>query len=392
MRCERERERERERTTRAPLGKLGWLALLLACACHRATPSTRDASAAGQHADVLAVAPETATLGPLPAATRRVLFASPEDTAPAVFGGVTKDAEGQHYLTSNEHGLLAFEPTIRARGGGYLGVGTDQGYLLVGWARSEFAWFIDYDPVVAELHGVYRALIIAAETPEDFLALWASEGRSQAHAAIDEHAPSAVRARLRTLYRQQRARVANRLAQTTAGMATAGVPCWLDDAAQYDHVRALVRHGRTRAMLVDLASDQGLAGIGKAARTAGIEIEVVYLSNAEEYWRLYPTNFRRDLAALPMPDDAAILRTLLIWHINRDYRYNVQRAENLRAWFAQPWVGNVYHVTYQRPEADPAGLNLFEVTAWPEDAPSALRSAARRKIRELVAAGHGTAG
>ncbi|MBL8947608.1 MAG: hypothetical protein JNK45_30835, partial [Myxococcales bacterium] len=60
--------------------------------------------------------------------------------------------------------------------------------------------------------------------------------------------------------------------------------------------------------------------------------------------------------------------------------------------FAEPWVGNVYHVTYQRPPTDAAGLNAFEVTAWPDDAPQALRTAARRKIRELVALGYGTAG
>ncbi len=366
-------------------------ALTIGIACHPASPSPRTNRIEHQHAAVLAPG-DADTLGPLPDATRRVLFASPQDEAPALFGGVTEDAEGQHYLTSNEHNLHAFEPTVRGRGGGYLGVGTDQGYLLVGWARSEFAWFVDYDPMVADLHGIYRALLIDAESPEAFLASWSRDGRASAHAAIDEHAPADVRASLRTLYRQTRAKVARRLAETASSMAEAGVPCWLDDPEQYAHVRDLVRHGRTRAMLVDLAGDRGLAGIGRAARTAGIDIDVVYLSNAEEYWRLYPADFRRDLVALPMPDDAVILRTLLIWHVNRDYRYNVQRADNLRAWFAEPWVGNVYHVTYQRPPTDAAGLNAFEVTAWPDDAPQALRTAARRKIRELVALGYGTAG
>ncbi len=378
-----------------PPARVAILAIVAAitglAACHSTIPAAREAAAPSRHADVLAPAVPTA-LGPLPSRTRRVLLASPQDEAPAEFGGVTDAARGQHYLTSNENGLHAFEPTVRDRGGGYVGVGTDQGYLLVGWARSEFAWFIDYDPMVADLHGIYRALLIAAQTPEGFLALWAAEGRLEAHAAIDEHAPAPVRASLRRLYREQRARVARRLTDTAATMAEAGVPCWLDDPAQYDHVRALVRHGRTRAMVVDLAGERGLEGIGRAARTAGIDIQVTYLSNAEEYWRLYPTRFRRVLAGLPMPDHAVILRTLLIWHVNRDYRYNVQRADNLRAWFAEPWVGNVYHVTYQRPEPDPAGLNAFDVTAWPEDAPRSLRTAAQRKIRELEAEGYGSGG
>jgi hypothetical protein len=328
-------------------------------------------------------------IGPLADDDRRVLFASPADDPPPVLGGVTKDMQGRHYLTSNERSLQAFEPHVRERGGAYLGVGTDQAYLMIGWARSEFAWLVDYDPLVVDMHGVYRALLLAAQTPEEFLALWSRAGRIDAHAAIDEHADGPDRARLRTLYRQQRSAVARRLGETLATMNAAGVPCWLGDPAQYEHVRELVQHGRTRAMLVDLSADKGLAGIARAARKAGLEIRVVYLSNAEEYWRLYPESFRRDLADLPMPDDAVVLRTLLIWKINRDYRYNVQRADNLRAWLAQSWVGNVYHITYARPDADPLAVNSFETTVWPSEAPSALRNAARRKIRELVEAGHG---
>lgn len=361
---------------------------LTGSACHHATQTTHERTSAGQHADVRP-ASETHTLAPLSDEHRRVLFASQQDDPPPVFGGVTEGAQGQHYLTSNEGGLFAFEPKIRNKGGGYLGVGTDQAYLMLGWARSEFAWLVDYDPMVADLHGVYRALLLASDTNEEFLALWSKDGRSDAHAAIDLHAPSDARARLRTLYREQRARVAKRLGETLVAMTTAKVPCWLDDAAQYDHVRDLVRTGRTRAMVVDLAGTRGLRGIAKAARAADIELEVVYLSNAEEYWRLYPKAFRSNLVDLPMPDDALVLRTLLIWHVNRDYRYNVQRADNLRAWLAQPWVGNVYHLTYQRPPTDPAGLNLFEVDVLPEDAPKSLQSAARRKIRELEAAGYG---
>ncbi len=366
-------------------------ALVSFAACHRAAP-TQGASEQLAHHALVGPAREQADarlLAPLDDDARRVLFASPADDPPAEFGGVTEDAKGRHYLTSNEHGLDAFEPWVRDRGGGYVGVGSDQAYLLVGWARSEFAWLVDYDPQVVALHGVYRALLLEAESPEAFLALWQREGRLDAHAAIDAHAPAAQRSELRTLYRRQRAAIAARLAETVAHMDEAGVPCWLDDAAQYQHVRTLVQAGRVRAMVVDLAGTRGLRGIADAAASAGIDVEVVYLSNAEEYWRLYPQNFRKQLVRLPMPDDAVVLRTLLIWQVNRDYRYNVQRADNLRAWLAEPWVGNVYHLTYQRPPADPAGDNLFEVTAWPTDAPSALRNAAKRKIRELVALGYG---
>ncbi|MBK8237024.1 MAG: hypothetical protein IPK74_15860 [Deltaproteobacteria bacterium] len=363
----------------------------LGVACHPAVPRLEQREPLAQHAAAHTGTPgdDAVVLEPLPDADRRRLFGSPADDVPAELGGVTQDAKGRHYLTSNEHALHAFEPTVRGRGGGYLGVGSDQAYLLMGWARSSFGWLVDYDPEVVQLHGIYRALLLEAEDPEAFLALWSREGRHDAHAAIDTHAPSGDRVELRALYRRQRAAVAARLAETVQHTRDAGVPCWLTDVAQFDHVRALVRGGRTRAMLVDLAGERGLAGISEAATATGMSIEVLYLSNAEEYWRLYPKNFRRNLAGLPMADGAAVLRTLLIWHVNRDYRYVVQRADNLRAWLAQRWVGNVYHLSYQRPEPEPEGLNLFEITAWPDDAPSALRAAASRKIRELAALGYG---
>ncbi len=368
----------------------GWIAAIaLVVGCERGSVASVPAPSHEAQPSLHVVASHAPAIGPLPDDARRVLFASPQDDPPPVLGGVTKGMEGRHYLTSNERSLHAFEPHVRGKGGGYVGVGTDQAYLLIGWARSDFAWLVDYDPMVREMHGIYRALLLAAETPEDFLALWSRDGRIDAHAAIDEHAGAGDRAGLRTLYRKQRFAVAQRLGETVDTMNAAGVPCWLTDAAQYEHVRDLVRHGRTRAMLVDLSAAKGLAGIGRAARKAGIEIELLYLSNAEEYWRLYPESFRREVAALPMPDDALVLRTLLIWKVNRDYRYNVQRADNLRAWLAESWVGNVYHMTYKRPDADPLAVNSFETTVWPTEAPSSLRHAARKKIRELHAAGYG---
>ncbi len=332
------------------------------------------------------------TFGPLSNDAQRVLFASREDDAPLVLGGVAPSMEGRHYFTSNERSLHAFEPTIRGKGGSYVGVGTDQAYLFIGWARSEFAWLCDYDPIVVDLHDVYRALLLTAETHAEFLELWSKEGRLLAHEAIDMHAPERDRSHLRALYRRQRSAVARRLGEVAATMLAAKVPCWLTDEDQYTHVRELVQHGRTRAMLVDLAGPRGMKGIGHAAKKAGLEISVLYLSNAEEYWRLYPDAFRRNVDALPYADDAVVLRTMLIWKINRDYRYHVQRAANLQAWLDESWVGNVYHITYERPDVDPLGMNLFETTSLPADAPSSLRHAARRKIDELLASGITTDG
>ena len=56
---------------------------------------------------------------------------------------------------------------------------------------------------------------------------------------------------------------------------------------------------RIRRMTVDLTRNKGVKGIGDAALDLGVPIRVVYLSNAEQYWKTYPEQFRDNMLALP---------------------------------------------------------------------------------------------
>lgn len=316
-----------------------------------------------------------AQIRPLTPSKLAIFEASPEDEPVEVRLGVTKERHGKHYLAGNEKTPQAFYPHIKGVGGGYVGVGSDQAYLLMGWARPEVAWLIDYDRDVVDIHAVYKLFFEHADTPAELLALFDDEHKQRATDLIRAEHEGERGDHLATLYRQNRGWIRRRLKGLSRRLAKANVPSVFDDQETYDYVRSLLEAGRVRPLLANLLEDGGVKGVADAAKRMDVTVRVLYLSNAEEYWKAYPQTFRDNIAALPFHDRATVLRTLLIWDVNQDYRYNIQPARNFLEWLAQPYTGNVYDIVYDRGTPDPAVINVSETDKPPEESPAARRAA-----------------
>jgi hypothetical protein len=279
--------------------------------------------------------PASGALAPLTEAERAIFMGTPEDAEPEKLGGVDESQEGRHYLTGDEWNLHLLQPHLRGLGGGYLGVGSDQCYLFIGWARSTMAWLTDYDPWVGDLHRAYLAFFERSETPEALMAWFAPKAGKDGLALLEEryagdpHLPG-----VRKVYSAFHEKVYWRLKRLAAAQRKAGVPCFVTDQADYDHVRALVRAGRVRPMLGNLLSERGLVGAGEAAAKLGVPLRVIYLSNAEGYWK-YPRQFKTNLAALPGDASSRVVRTIAAKWTNGDYRYNLQTLDSFKAWLAE---------------------------------------------------------
>jgi len=306
--------------------------------------------------------------GPLTAAQRAILFGSPEDDVPQKRDGILGMHEEEHYITGNERTLDLWHPHIADVGGGYLGVGTDQGYLLVDWARSDVAWFVDYDAEVQVVHELYRRFFMGAATPAEFLVLWSKDGRASAQALLEAETEPARAKQLVLAYTTYRAEIDKRLGKVEQRMRKVELPCYLTDFERYQHMRTMLEEGRIRPMLANLLDDEAVAGIAEAARTLEVPIRVLYLSNAEQYWRRYDPQYRTNIAALPLADDAVLLRTLLRVSIDKDFHYNVQPAKNYVQWLQAPYVRNVYDIT-GRPEYVKGVLSFFRSEGDPEATP-----------------------
>ena len=354
-------------------------------ATRTADPSTASALGSVEVSGDALAEPRRPVLGPLAAEQRQLLWSSPEDPPAALLGGATEELVGKQYLTGNEHHLHLFAAELtqlreRGAGGAYLGVGADQAYLLMAWLEPEIAWLIDYDPDVAAIHRVHLSFLREAASPEAFIELWSRAGRQRARERLEGDTHPSMgeedqRRRLVELQARHRRAIHRRLVELREAAASSGVANYLSDAERYAVVRQLALADRVRPLVADLRGGVGLAGIAAVARELGVELRVLYLSNAEEYWEDYGSAYRRNIAALPWADDAVVLRTLLTWGRNRDYAYNHQRVANYRAWLERPWVEFVYQVVHrpEKPVLAPGELDFFETRRHPSESPADRR-------------------
>ena len=269
-----------------------------------------------------------------------------------------------HYWISNEHSHFVWHAALEGIGGAYLGVGTDQNYLLAGWARAELLLLVDFDAAIVELHDAYRVAFETCETPAEFLRMWTKAGAAIHTARIVEAYPEPD-TQARVLRAQKRARtiVHARLRKTLALYAARGIPTYLDDQAQYDHLRALWRGGRVYPIRGDLTGDATLVDAAAAIKASGLPLAVLYLSNAEQYFD-YGPGFRRNMIAQPMDAHILVLRTLG-WHghgfvAGEQYHYSTQSGANFAAWMQSSRVLSAGRMLAHKRKTPTEGVSVID--------------------------------
>lgn len=313
----------------------------------------------------LLAGPVSAAVLPLPEDQRAIFWGSPEDKPAEKLLGITEDFVGRHYTTGDEWNPHLWLPFVQGLGGGYIGVGSDQAYLFLGWVKPDFAWFIDYDPMVVALHAVYRAFLLEAETPDAFLRLWAPGQQNEALDRIAHHYATDARLKLyRNLYLRNRGNIHYRLTLLRKKLVKEKVASYLDDPAIYTFVRDMVRSGRVRPMSANLLESKGIVGVAEAAKKLGVTIHALYLSNAEEYWP-YSAQYRTNIRALPFDATTRIIRTLSSFSINKDYRYNTQPGLLYQAWLERPSLRGVRQMVVRRKLKDADDVEISETTTDP---------------------------
>ena len=188
-----------------------------------------------------------------------------------------------HFLRSNERRHDVFFPALRNLGGGYIGVGADQNYTLAAVARAELLWLIDIDGDVVQWHRIYSALIPAAETPAELLALLSGNKDAQVKAALAARWPEDEAKRLWPTFLRYRGLLTSHLRAEKEVRQRGRPVTWIADPELYQHIRALMQARRVIARVGDLHGETTLVAIGAAARRTGHLIRTVYLSNVEQW-------------------------------------------------------------------------------------------------------------
>lgn len=286
-----------------------------------------------------------------------------------------------HYWISNEDHLELFHGAVKDKGGVYLGVGSDQNYLLGAWARAEVLVLMDFDQSIVDLHRVYRLLFLAAETPEEFLRLWRRESRAEVRRLIQENAGSRFeRASLLRAYGTARWAVERRLNRVVAQMAKASLPCFVVDADDYAHIRGLYVGNKVLIARGDLTAERTVAAIGRLTKRAGKKVGVLYLSNAEQYFP-YDGNYRSNMHGLPLDERSVVVRTSGqrgITHVKGTYyHYNTQSGSSFLSWLEDAKTRDVRMMLRYAPDTgEVRGLSRLDT------GPAEAREAWKQRLLE----------
>jgi len=294
-----------------------------------------------------------AALTPLDDAQRALLAGIPEDPAPKSL------VRGNHYVISNEDRPHLFLDTVADRGGVMVGVGTDQLYVYAAWARSELLIPMDFDKTVVDLHRIYALLFTKADTPADFIQLWHKRNRKTVQGWLDAHETDPVlRERLGYAFKIGRQLVYARLKRLHLRYKDSKTPTFVSDQAQYDHLVSLIKTGRFHAVRGDLTKTGCLQGIGEALVKMNHTLDVIYLSNAEQYFA-FEQPFRDNFLNLPIDDTSLVLRTSPRSGGKGQYRYEAQRTVDFQAWLRKPKIKRVKQIRRHRKPGPKKDTSIF---------------------------------
>jgi hypothetical protein len=326
------------------------LALLALCTCGGTPPETNGAA----QPPAEDVKPEDPQPDAVAAVEPEVVEPEPEPVDP--WGPVTPEQRAvmlagdeeprittpEHYVKTNEIRHDVWFPYITDKRGIYVGVAADQNYTLMAASKCEFAFLMDLDWRVTELHRAYEVLIEASEDPktlhERFLAKNEESSLAIIEAALKDKLSAEQLRQVKISWRSARETVYIHLENVIERDRDGVMTSWLSNPDYYAHIRKLYQSDRVRMLVGDLTGPNTLQTIAKAAEGLGLPVTVLYLSNAEEYYD-YTSQYRSNIKALPSIDSSVVLRTIYSkkWvHADALWNYQVQPLADYKVRLEDP--------------------------------------------------------
>lgn len=286
---------------------------------------------------------------------RLILSQIKDDPDPDTLFAVESQNIGRHYLVSDEKHPDLFKNSIENKGGTYMGVGFEQGYLYIGWQRPSLAFLIDYDPWIILNH---RILIEILKQCPDAKCLYNNfHSRDMidkflcAQAITDARSASKISDHRILRLRHAATKALNKLRNSE-------LPNMMNTPDIYNNIRSLALGGRLRIVQANLLDTHGIQAIASVMNELNAQLDTLYLSNAEQYWN-YSDEFKANMLSLPFAEDGIIMRTWATYPLNGDYRYSTQRASTFKSWMSSHKTKSVKQMTKHVRSRDIAQFSLI---------------------------------
>jgi len=256
--------------------------------------------------------------------------------------------ESEHFVVSNEHKQELWEPFLKNLGGGYAGVGSDQSYSLIATARSRWVWLFDYDPLIVYLHALLREVILASESPREFVDAFRPNRFAETVKLVAPRIPAEERESMLLLLHKAQAELYADYAHRVAPDPAKKTFDWLQNQDHYRYIRLLYRQGRILSVKGNLLTDVAMPAIAESARKLDVPLRIFYSSNADDHWEL-SQRYRDNLLGLPFDDRSVLLRTVFPRSQKRDptqkWQYVIQGAREaqrklVRSGWSYTWYFN----------------------------------------------------
>jgi hypothetical protein len=214
-----------------------------------------------------------------------------------------------HYVISDERRHDLYRSAIDNSGGVFVGVGTNQNYEMIAWARSEVAVLLDFDQMVVDLHAVYRVAFLNASTPKEFVRMWHPKEMRNTTALIQATVTDSAKQKgALKAFRYARKLVYRKLNSTIRRDKKKGSVSFLTDPEQYNYLVALFKADRVFAVRGDLTATQTMRDLAKVMKRFNRPLRTLYISNCEQYFS-FADDYRKNIAVQHTDERSLILRT-----------------------------------------------------------------------------------
>lgn len=218
---------------------------------------------------------------------------------------------------SNESRLDLFHRGLTGtRGGVYVGVGSIQNYTLAAWTKSDFIYLVDFTRIVVAINKAHIAFIKASPTADEYLQLWETTGVERARELLrNEYGNDPDYELIDKAYTETRNYFRAYVRAMNTATARYNYKIYYQDPEQFAYLRRMALADRMRAVKGNLLGDTTLRAIGETVQQVHAPVNVLYLSNAEEYsiFKPYPAALRANVLGLPAGPDAVVLRTMSVY-------------------------------------------------------------------------------